>query len=441
LGDPTAATNRVNLAGGTLTYNGSQNDTAHGGTTSDPRMLTVPNKLRVSNGGTISYNSTTTGLTDTGSDINGIQFFFSNDTIDWTGGTLTFLHDGVSQGITFRPTFSGSGFNYAGPVVVDNGAGTRKTVLTSTNGASTTQTWSGDMTAGTNGGTYLREVGGTTVLGGSTVSVGITNKSEIVFDRSTTQLFSGAMTGAGNLTKNGIGTLTVTGTSNYTGSTSLNQGVTLVNGSLTGTSGVTVSSGATLGGIGSISSAVTNNGTIAPGASVGTLTTGAVTMADNSHLLIELGSIADRLTVNGNLDLSSALDALDFSGLPSLAGSWTLVSYSGTRTGTFDTVTNLPAGYTLNYGAASNSAITLVAPSADYNGDTNVNLADYVTWRKDPGSFGNDPNGYARWRESFTPAPVAGPSLDGAAAVPEPATLSLVLLGLGLIAGSRRRKN
>jgi hypothetical protein len=144
--------------------------------------------------------------------------------------------------------------------------------------------------------------------------------------------------------------------------------------------------------------------------------------------------------VNGNLDLSSALDSLDFSGLPSLAGSWTLVSYTGARTGTFDTVTNLPAGYTLNYGAASNSAITLVAPSADYNGDTNVNLADYVTWRKDPASFGNDPNGYIRWRESFTPSPIAGPSLDGAGAVPEPATLSLVILAVGSVMVLRRRK-
>ena len=107
-----------------------------------------------------------TGLTDAG----GVVFEFSNNTIDTTGGTLTLLHNGDSQGITFRPTFSGSGFNYSGPVVIDNGGGTRQTVLQSTN-TSGIQTWSGDI-SGT--GSFLRDGGGETILSGNNSYTGDT---------------------------------------------------------------------------------------------------------------------------------------------------------------------------------------------------------------------------------------------------------------------------
>ncbi len=98
------------------------------------------------------------------------MFEFSNNTIDTTGGTLTLLHNGASQGITFRPTFSGSGFNYSGPVVIDNGGGTRQTVLQSTN-TSGIQTWSGDI-SGT--GSFLRDGGGETILSGNNSYTGDT---------------------------------------------------------------------------------------------------------------------------------------------------------------------------------------------------------------------------------------------------------------------------
>ena len=79
-------------------------------------------------------------------------------------------------------------------------------------------------------------------------------------------------------------------------------------------------------------------------------------------------------------------------------------------------------------------------PPGDWNGDTKINAADYVTWRKDPPSFGNDPNGYVAWRENFSQTAAAGSGLDGPSAVPEPASLVLVLLSMvGLGATHRRR--
>ena len=74
----------------------------------------------------------------------------------------------------------------------------------------------------------------------------------------------------GGLIKLGAGTLTLTGADTYTGNTSVNAGTLAVNGSLL--SPVTVAAGGTLRGIGSLSGALTVNGTLAPGDTVGTLT-------------------------------------------------------------------------------------------------------------------------------------------------------------------------
>jgi autotransporter-associated beta strand protein len=149
----------VNLSGGTLEYNGS-------GATNF-RLYNVTNPTHVTASSSIIYNSTTAGLTDV-TDPNGIVFEFSNNTLDRSGGTLTLEHQGTSQGITFRPRFSASGFNYTGPVVISNGAQARKTVMESTN-ASGTQSWSGDIT-GT--GSYSRGTGGNTVFAGQLFSIG-----------------------------------------------------------------------------------------------------------------------------------------------------------------------------------------------------------------------------------------------------------------------------
>jgi autotransporter-associated beta strand protein len=151
---------RVNLSGGTLEYNGS--------TPSSIRTVSITNPVRVTADSEIDYASTTTGLTGA-TDPSGVIFDFASnangDAFDWTGGTLKFRHNGASGAITYRPSFSRTGFTYAGPVVIDNGAGTtRRTVLQSTN-TSGTQTWSGDITGS---GSFLRDgANGTTVLSGN----------------------------------------------------------------------------------------------------------------------------------------------------------------------------------------------------------------------------------------------------------------------------------
>jgi hypothetical protein len=71
----------------------------------------------------------------------------------------------------------------------------------------------------------------------------------------------------------------------------------------------------------------------------------------------------------------------------------------------------------------------------DYNGDGSVDAADYVVWRKNPGAFGGA-QGYTDWAANFGDTAGSG---SGVGAVPEPATLALVMLGLLAVVVPRRR--
>jgi hypothetical protein len=81
----------------------------------------------------------------------------------------------------------------------------------------------------------------------------------------------------------------------------------------------------------------------------------------------------------------------------------------------------------------------LAPPSAgipgDYNNDGKVDAADYVVWRKTDGT----PVGYNTWRTNFGRTSGAGSGALADAAVPEPASLALCALAIGLIAIRRGR--
>ncbi len=100
---------------------------------------------------------------------------------------------------------------------------------------------------------------------------------------------SGKLSGAGGLTNDGTGILTLSTTNDYVGDTLLNSGTLLVNGAI-GVTAVSVKSGATLGGSGTILGPVMveAGGSLVPGTSMGTLTiSNNLTLSDGSSSYFE----------------------------------------------------------------------------------------------------------------------------------------------------------
>jgi autotransporter-associated beta strand protein len=183
-------------------------------------------------------------------------------------------------------------------------------------------TVTGNTTVDTNGNTVtvlgpLGGSGGLTVAGGGTLQtadnaaigggslgtnpIAISAGGTVRADRTGTDTWGGVISGAGALVKENAGVLILSGNNTYTGATSVNAGTLRVDGSVAATP-VNVASGATLAGTGIIGGAVTIDGTVAPGASPGTLTmTAAADFNPNSTFALEIDGPAafDKLTANG----------------------------------------------------------------------------------------------------------------------------------------------
>jgi autotransporter-associated beta strand protein len=153
------------------------------------------------------------------------------------------------------------------------------------------------------------------------------------------------------------------GNNTYSGATSISAGRCLVDGFLAeATSTVTVDAGATLGGGGTVVRPVVVNGTLAPGASTDTFTVGYtgtpcdVIFGGGSKYLVDIsGPDKDVLAIIGNLDLLSGSDTLEIAGgsvLNAGQSPYVIVTYTGSRSGEFGTVTGLPANWSADYGTA-----------------------------------------------------------------------------------------
>jgi len=138
--------------------------------------------------------------------------------------------------------------------------------------------------------------------------------------------FAGAISNGSatvSLTKVGAGQITLSGNNPYGGTTTVNNGTLLINGANTGSGIVSVAAGATIGGTGTIAGTLNVSGSVSPGgATIGTLTSGAVTFANNSTYNYQVNSGvaasagADLHIINGALSLGSQV-ALNLANLGS----------------------------------------------------------------------------------------------------------------------------
>ena len=145
----------------------------------------------------------------------------------------------------------------------------------------------------------------------------ILNNGTVVFDPTSTTTFDGTLTGNGAVLQQGVGTTILTADNHaFTGTTTLTSGTLMVgdtanrNASLGGNVAVT-SSGA-LRGHGTIGGSVTDNGVLAPGGSIGTLTIGGnYAQSNNGLLVIEVSPTSgSQLRVQGSAALGGGLQIL-----------------------------------------------------------------------------------------------------------------------------------
>ncbi len=158
---------------------------------------------------------------------------------------------------------------------------------------------------------------------------------------------------ARGLTKFGAGTLTIASglTAQYTGATTIENGMMVVDGSITSSSGVTVSGG-TLAGTGTVPTIteVESGGTLRPGNTAnptGTLTvTGNLTFAAGANYAVQFsGANAALTSVSGTANLAGTLQTIGVGGTYLLKTPYTVLT-AGTLNGAF-TTTSSGVGATL----------------------------------------------------------------------------------------------
>ncbi|MFP6558549.1 autotransporter outer membrane beta-barrel domain-containing protein [Paraburkholderia sp. B3] len=287
-----------------LVQSGTLNLTGTLGTTTATVVATV------NSGATLQANASNLPLSVTD---NGLVRFQQDSAGTYTGligGTGAVEKTGVGT-LTLAPSASG-GNTYSGGTTITEG-----TLSVAADNALGTS--SGGLTF--NGGTL--QFGSAFDLAASR-AISITSNNGTIDTQSYDSTIAQNITGAGALTKIGSGTLTLNGTDSYTGGTNVDEGTLIVGDgssdppSLAGGGPVLVASGATLGGYGSVTGNVTNEGTISVAnalASLASGTTGNFQIDGNltNAGLVQLGGsgVGNTLTVVGNYIGQNATIALN----------------------------------------------------------------------------------------------------------------------------------
>lgn len=122
------------------------------------------------------------------------------------------------------------------------------------------------------------------------------------------------------------------------------------------------------------------------------------------------------------------------------------VTFSGGSFATFATTASVTGGRNVKVDYLAGAIAMLLG---DYNQNGVVDAADYVVWRKKLGSGTALPNDdtpgvgtddYTRWRARFGNTH-AGSGSGVGAAIPEPATIAMLVVAMGIVMNVRRRRD
>ena len=244
-----------------------------------------------------------------------------------------------------------------GTVTIENGGtlrtagnGTAKLVIGYSNDGSHVN--SGTVNIGSGGAAGNLQAAGIIVSAGSSGKLNFNHSGSAY-------AFSGSLEGNLAVEQKGSGTTILTGNANtYTGGTTVTGGKLVANnasGSAFGTGSVLVNANTTLAGIGRFTGSATILGTFAPGNSVGTMTTGNLTIGTTGIYEWEINKADgtagnssggwDLAVVNGNLSFEPgatlSIESLGLGNLPGLAEGfddgtshvWTIATATGTISG------------------------------------------------------------------------------------------------------------
>ncbi|HWA85854.1 MAG TPA: autotransporter-associated beta strand repeat-containing protein, partial [Opitutus sp.] len=351
------------------------------------------------------------------------------------GGTHVTLTSGHALTIneTSDTTFSGV-IAGSGGAIVKAGAGTLTLGGTSTYDGGTTVS-AGTLLLG-NTGTILADTGAVTVNGG-TLALGAADETigslagtggtielfngaghSLTVNQSADGTFGGVIHGTGGaLVKNGGGTLELTGVNTYTGATTVNAGMLVVNGSAAAST-FTVNAGGTLGGSGTVGPlTIASGGTLAPGNSPGTLSAGDTTFGSGGTFQLQVNDATGAAGTNYDLlDISGTLTLTATAGNPFVIDLTSLTSENA-------------SGLADHFDSAGAYSFMFVTTSG---GITGFSADKFLI---DTANFANPFSG--TWSIASD-----GSNLTlnyGLTAVPEPATYA-ALLGLGALAFAAARK-
>lgn len=240
------ATTLTNTNVGTTNLNGARFDLGTGG-------------VAVASG-TLNLGATTLGAYANWS--SSAALVLTNGSTGTTINTLDSVDGSTARTITLSGVLSGGSGK-----LVKAGAGTL--ILTNTN------TYGGALVI--TGGTLQAGNGGATGTFGGAGDIAVSSGATLAVNQSGAFTFGRKLTGAGGFEQKGSGTTTFTLASDYTGATAVSNGRFNLTGSLT--SAVSVSSGAKVSGTGS--------------------TTGLLTLAGGSYIVLAGGATTTSLTSNG----------------------------------------------------------------------------------------------------------------------------------------------
>lgn len=266
-----------------------------------------------------------------------------NGALTLTGGrvTSTLSLIGVNSTSVGNVTVTGGTWSNAGSLGVGT-SGTGTLTISGSGGVGGSVLVGGTLSKGA-AGTINLSAGGTLQIGtgstGGALGTDVVNNGALVFDRLGTGTVGVGISGTGSVTLANSATIRMTGTSTYSGPTTINAGTLLVDGAL-GSTSVVVNAGGSLGGSGVIggSVAVQAGGTLAPGSGMESLACGPVTLLDGAVFRYEWDSQAparsDLLTILGDLFLTGSVglvldDLAATSGRDANGTILSLMNYSG----------------------------------------------------------------------------------------------------------------